>query len=225
MEIWKLVPEYETYEVSNLGRLRRVERTNKVGKKIESYYLQGWKDNRGYIRTELTNDFGTKGLGMHQVVAMGFLNHKPCKYELVINHINFKTNDNRLENLEVVTSRENCNMKHLKSTSKYTGVCWSGKMKKWRATIIYNEKQYNLGLFNDELLASEYYEKALISIKENKPIDVYRLAPKNIYWEQKRNKWRIIININGKKTNFGYFSLKEDAENKLKEIKQNYGIY
>jgi hypothetical protein len=95
---------------------------------------------------------------------MSFLGHKPCGYKLVVNHIDFNKLNNNLVNLEIITNRENCNKKHLKSSSKYVGVAWCKASKKWRAMIDINNKSNYLGLYNTELEASNAYQNKLLSL-------------------------------------------------------------
>lgn len=102
---------------------------------------------------------------VHQLVAESFLNHTKCGYNLVVNHINLNPQDNCVDNLEIVTQRDNANKKHIISTSKYTGVCWSKEKRKWRASINLKYKQSHLGYFNNEYEAHLAYEKALSEIK------------------------------------------------------------
>jgi hypothetical protein len=216
METWKQIKGFTDYEISNLGRVKRLKTKTSNNKTLKEKILTGWTSASGYNMTEIKG----KQFGVHQLVAQEFLNHKIDKYESVVNHINFIRNDNRLENLEVVSARENCNKKHLKSTSKYVGVCWSKLLNKWRSTIVYNKKQYDLGCFELEEEANKYYENALLSIKNNKPIEVKRKENnfKNIYFDKSRNRWRIILKINGIKKHYGYFKTENEAFDKLKTI-------
>ena len=94
-------------------------------------------------------------------MPIAFLNHIPRGLELVVNHKNFIRTDNRVENLEIVTNRENCNKKHLKSSSQYVGVSWAGDRKKWFSSIAIDGKLKNLGRFKTELEAHEAYQNAL----------------------------------------------------------------
>ena len=84
--------------------------------------------------------------------------------ELVINHINFDKKDNKVSNLEIVTNRENSNRKHLKSTSKYTGVSFEKDRNKWVAQIKINGKRVLLGRFSNEIDASNAYQSKLKEI-------------------------------------------------------------
>jgi len=45
------------------------------------------------------------------------------------------------------------------STSKYKGVCWDKRNKKWGVTIQANKKKYHLGYFKDEIDAAKAYDK------------------------------------------------------------------
>jgi hypothetical protein len=151
MEIWKSIQNYEgLYEVSNLGRVKSLK-FNK-----EKILSQGmlrycnvvlWKNSIGITRT------------VHQLVAESFLNHTPNGMKLVVDHINDDKLDNRVENLQIVTTRFNAYKTQGKYSSKYKGVSWDKKLNKWRAMISINGKLKHLGYFNCELLAYHEYEK------------------------------------------------------------------
>jgi len=163
MEIWKEVKGYEgIYEVSNLGNVKSL---NYNGTKKEKE-LKICYDSDGYCIVSLFKNKVSKTRKVHQLVAESFLNHTPNGMKLVVNHINFIRNDNRLENLEIISQRINTNLKHLKSSSKYTGVSWYKSMNKWVSQIKINGKQKNLGYFKTELEAHNAYQKALITINK-----------------------------------------------------------
>jgi hypothetical protein len=156
-EIFKDVPNYEGYQVSNFGRVKSVKFSKeKILKPYNSF---------GYLICVLCKNGKTKVFRVHQLVAMAFLGHVPTKYKIVVNHKNLNPLDNRLENLELITHRENTNKKHLSSTSNFTGVYWYKEAKKWRAQIYINGKLKHLGLFDCELKASEAYQNKLKQIK------------------------------------------------------------
>lgn len=81
---------------------------------------------------------------------------------LIVDHKNRNTLDNRKENLRVCTNAENiCNRKASRSsTSKYLGVSFLTKRKKWEAQIGKNGKKYHLGQFNTEQDAAKAYDTA-----------------------------------------------------------------
>tara|TARA_R110001632_G_scaffold107857_3_gene217599 strand:+ start:3019 stop:3510 length:492 start_codon:yes stop_codon:yes gene_type:complete len=157
-EQWKEVIGYEgLYQVSNLGNVKSLGNNKYRKDKILKKGIVGGK----YYRFILSKDGKPETFRAHQLVAMAFLGHKKCGYKLVINHINFDGFDNRVENLEIVTQRENTNKKHIKSSSKYVGVHWSKKQKKWRAEIIINAKKVSLGSHKTELEAHQAYQSQL----------------------------------------------------------------
>ena len=161
MEVYRDVKGYEgLYQVSNLGNVKSLN-YNRGGKERilkPSYSV-------GYLKVSLCLNKAVKNRKIHQLVAEAFLNHKSCGHNLVVNHINFNKTDNRVDNLEIVTARENCNHKHIKSSSKYTGVTWYKSSKKWMSQITINGKNKHLGYFDSELKASNAYELALNKIK------------------------------------------------------------
>jgi len=156
-EIWKEYPNDSNYLISNLGRAKVKDRIGKDGRKLKARYLNEWKDKYGYIVVSIN----AKPRHKHQLIAETFLGHKPCGYKLVVNHINFDILDNKVDNLEIVSNRENTNRKHLKSSSKHTGVSWNNQIGKWKAQIQINGKVKYLGIFKCELAAAHAYQVAL----------------------------------------------------------------
>ena len=154
-EIFKDIKGYEgIYQVSNLGNVKSL----KYGKER---ILKGGINNSGYKVVSLRNGYNIRTYGAHQLVAEAFLNHTINGYKIVVNHINFNKTDNRVENLEIVTARENNNKKHLKSTSKFVGVCFYKITKKWLSQIVLKKNKVNLGYFEIEEEASDKYQRAL----------------------------------------------------------------
>jgi hypothetical protein len=74
--------------------------------------------------------------------------------DLQIDHINGVKNDNRLENLRLVTVQQNC---YNRSKLKAKGYSWSINNKKWQASIWLNGKSKYLGSFLNELDARNAY--------------------------------------------------------------------
>jgi hypothetical protein len=153
-EIWKKVEGFEDYQVSNLGKVKSL----KFGK---GKILKPCVDNTGYLKIVFCVNSIHHTRRIHQLVAIAFLNHEPCGYKSVVNHKDFDKFNNRVDNLEVVSARENTNRKHLKSSSIYTGVSFNKARKKWVSQIRINGKQTYFGLFKTDLEASHAYQNAL----------------------------------------------------------------
>ena len=165
-EIWKDIPNYEGYyQSSNLGRIKSLSRI--VLRKGKYPFMSKEKVLKpaliplGYYQIVLHKNGIKKGKSIHSLVAESFLNHKPNGHKLVVNHKNFNREDNRVENLEIITNRENTNKKHIKSSSKYVGVYFYKRVSKWVAQIWVNGKKKILGYFENEYDAYLAYQKAL----------------------------------------------------------------
>ena len=102
-EEWRAVVGYEgLYEVSNLGRVRRVGagRGATVGRILETR-----SDRNGYRFVELTHHGQRHGVSVHRLVAAAFLGPSPEGQQ--VNHIDRDKMNSALSNLEYVTPSEN----------------------------------------------------------------------------------------------------------------------
>jgi hypothetical protein len=116
IEIWKDIKGYEgLYQVSNRGRVRRIFFINNVTEKEKIKVLTPLKHNHGYLSVSLCKNGKQKMRLIHRLVAQAFIENKFNKKE--INHINGNKKDNRVENLEWVTRKEN--MEHVINVLKY----------------------------------------------------------------------------------------------------------
>ena len=117
-EIWKDVVGFEgSYKVSNLGRVKSLDRTVTVhrGKYVYQCQIQGrvlkpTVQNHGYLGVWLYGKGGVSNrngriYGIHRIVADAFCEKSDEDCE--VNHINENKADNRACNLEWCTHKEN----------------------------------------------------------------------------------------------------------------------
>jgi hypothetical protein len=169
-EIWKDIPGYiGLYQVSNLGNVKSLPKEWITGvKTIKNHngkILKVNTNNIGYYQVGMSNGINKKTYRIHQLVAMAFLGHTPNgSKKIVVDHINANKLDNRVENLQVISQRENCSKDKKNKASKYTGVCWSKNDKKWKSAIRINGKILHLGYFKCETSAHLAYQNKLKQI-------------------------------------------------------------
>jgi hypothetical protein len=152
-EKWKVIEGFENYEVSNFGRVKSLKRKKE---RILKFSL----DTHGYYILSLYKENKAKTKQVSQLVAIAFLNHKPCGYDLVVDHIDNNPLNNNLDNLQVISNRDNLS-KDKKGFSKYTGVSFKKDINKWQSRICINGKSNYLGVFKTELEASNAYKLKL----------------------------------------------------------------
>lgn len=167
-EVFKDIPKYEgVYQVSDLGKIKSLKREVWNGRAyhvLKQKILKPTFDKNGYCQVNLYKNLKSRTFKIHQLVAIVFLNHKPNKHNLVVDHKNNIIIDNQVDNLQLITQRENLSKDKKGYTSKYIGVSWFKRDKKWVSSIRVNGKSKYLGLFDSDIEASEAYQEELLKI-------------------------------------------------------------
>lgn len=220
-EVWKHIPSLKNYMISNLGRVKSIDRYvnhNKGGLKIVRGRIvkQGFRGK--YLKFATCENNIKKNLMVHQNVAIAFLNHIPCGHKIVVDHINNIRGDNRVKNLQLITSRENVSKDRIGATSTFTGVYRESKERvngeKWQSRIFYGKDIY-LGSFDTQEEASNYYQDALKAIENGTEIKIkraeYTSKYKWISFDKKSNRWRLEMIRNKKWIGLGSFIDEESA--------------
>ena len=84
IEVWKDIPEFKNYQVSNLGNVRSLNYRQTAKTKLLMKHI----NNRGRYTLNLykkSDRYSNRNISV--LVAQAFLNHKPCGHKLVVDHI------------------------------------------------------------------------------------------------------------------------------------------
>lgn len=113
-EIWKPIPNYEgLYEISNLGRVKSLERTCKhCGPRVHKHtrivkerMIKFTINHKGYYLVRLYKDGVQATFAVARLVAKIFIPNPDNKPQ--VDHIDNDKTNNRIDNLRWVTNHEN----------------------------------------------------------------------------------------------------------------------
>lgn len=104
-ELWKLVPGYKGYMVSNLGRVKSLG----IGgsNRSRAAILKLSTNTRGYKQVVLCENGKRRNHRVNRLVWEAF--NGPIPRGMEINHINEDKSDNSLSNLSLMSHKDNCN--------------------------------------------------------------------------------------------------------------------
>lgn len=121
------------------------------------WYAAKTTGSKGFYAVRKTRIDGVRRmLYMHRVVAdrCGITSR-------MIDHRNRNSLDNRRHNLRAATpAQSSMNRNKWDSSSRFKGVSWHTRQKKWTANIRVDRKLKHLGSFNSELDAARAYDTA-----------------------------------------------------------------
>lgn len=150
LELWKDIKGYEgVYQISNLGNIKSLKRKTHIqnATRIKKEKILKLQLRNGYYVINLCKNGCRKAYSVHRLVAETFIpNPNNLPY---INHIDFNTQNNSVDNLEWCTQKDNIgwSRKHYfgrkKVTHSNTGekyITYRKSTKKFR--IIIDKKEY-----------------------------------------------------------------------------------
>lgn len=118
-EIWKDIKFTDTdgkeydytglYQVSNMGRIKSVERYDANGHLLKERILKSYMDKQGYLYNVLCKNGKTKNFKTHRLVAHMFVDNPKPKEFIIVNHKSEVKNDNVWTNLEWCDFKYNSN--------------------------------------------------------------------------------------------------------------------
>ena len=159
IEVWKDIPNFKNYQVSNLGNVRSLNYRQTGKTKVLMKYI----NNRNRYTLNLYKEgkrYSNRNISV--LVAQAFLNHKPNGHKLVVDHINNISKNDKLYNLQVITHRQNLT-KERKSKTGFTGVYFNRKGG-FCSGIRVKGKSLHLGTYKTAKEASLAYQDALKNI-------------------------------------------------------------
>lgn len=106
-EKWTATYCSDNYEVSNLGRVRSLDRLTTDGRLYKGRLKKLSLCKTGYLKVNVTIDGKNKVYNVHQLVYCSFNKGELSGYKYVVDHINGDPLDNRLDNLQFVSQWEN----------------------------------------------------------------------------------------------------------------------
>lgn len=141
--------------------LYRIDKSGNVfGKTYKKGALKYSISRGGYRQVVLFKNGKGKCFFIHALMAITYLNHIPNGKKVVIDHIDNDKTNNKLDNLKIVTARENV-VKY--KNGKYpTGVIRNGN--RFVAKIIINNKYNHIGTFATPEEAHNAYIQKLKTI-------------------------------------------------------------
>lgn len=148
-EIWKVVEGYPNYKISNKGKVLNI----KTGK-----FLTLSVSNTGYKCLRLIKNKKTKSFKLARLLGFHFLGLKEFE---IIDHIDGNRLNDSLDNLRRCTlAQNNRNIRKHRDgkSSKYKGVSFDKKAKRFIAKITLDKVVYRKG-FKEEVEAALQYNK------------------------------------------------------------------
>jgi hypothetical protein len=154
-------------EVTKCGRVRKVKKDWMIYKKFDSEVnLKKLKQHNFGYRCIAIQIKGIKGktVQVHQLIAAAFLDYKFKGHKLVVDHIDNNKQNNNINNLQIITQRENVVKEIILKKTLPIGVCFDKSRNKYISQIKINGKQIYLGRFKTTEEASNAYQNKLKSI-------------------------------------------------------------
>ena len=155
-EEFKTIPDFESYEINNLGIIRN---------KYTKHKLEYIERENGHYQAQftITDCLGKQNyvLSVHRTVYRLFSNESENIDNFFIDHKDQDPKNNYIKNLRLATPQQNMynRRKDRNSSSIFKGVYYNKQRKRWQAGIqLRNKRQKNLGRYKYEYNAGLAYD-------------------------------------------------------------------
>ena len=160
MEQWKDILGYEgLYKISNKGRVKSLSRKYKHrnGYRTVNESIRTLSKNKdGYMQLALSKEGNKISYGVHRLMAIAFIPNQ--KNKRTVNHINGDKVDNRIENIEWASDKENIHhacingLRHSKLTinevKEIKELLKEKKLKQYEIAKLYGVTKWNITKIN-----------------------------------------------------------------------------
>lgn len=157
VRVWLPLPNFQMKAIplTNGGVTLIDDEDFEMVSKLKWYWMKTPSVHKRYVASSSSINNKTRMISLHRML-MGFPKGK------LIDHKNGDTLDNRKCNLRVCSNAENSRnrRKITGCSSRFKGVHWDKKCKKWHAKIKRDGKTRSLGFFDDEEAAARAYNVA-----------------------------------------------------------------
>lgn len=221
MEIWKDIEGYEgLYQISTCGNVKSLDRISVVGTKLKGVKLKTSSPSSRYDQVNLSNG-ESRTFAVHRIMAKAFLDKDYINKGLVVDHIDNNAKNNKLSNLQLITTRENTSKDRYRNRQNGYCVGVYKKGRKFCSMIEQNGESVYLGVFKTKKEAKRIYNNALHLINNGgdaKCLIVrhkYKNKHTGVSFHKSSNKWRSYYRENGKTIHIGLFKTEKDAKDAL----------
>ena len=160
-EQWLPVVGYEGfYEVSDYGNVRSVDRTyigrnhncDRFEVRINGRVIKPSQKRNGYLQVNLYRNGRMRSRAVHRLVMEAFRGMS----ELTVNHVNEDKTDNRLCNLEYMTTSENVRYSSARPVESYD-LSTGETVKRYQSEIDVRDDGFDVGAVNNCVLKKPRY--------------------------------------------------------------------
>ncbi len=163
LEIWKCIDSLDgLYQASSFGNIRSIDRVVPRGNNyltLKGKVLKQHLGNHGYLTVSPSLDGRNRRKTVHRLVAEAFCGVS----KLTVDHVDGNKLNNRADNLEFVTKRENLIRHHAKSKDSNLPAGVSRSRNRFVARIRIDGHNNYLGHFLTSKDAGEAYELAKLA--------------------------------------------------------------